>query len=368
MITIRGRNVNHLFVAGLHELASGGRRASSRAGDVCVMACPVMSVYERPTERVLFDEKRDANPFFHLMEGLWMLSGSNDPAFLDHYIHDFGSRFADGGVIHGAYGHRWRTALGFDQLDQIVRMLTDDPGSRQAVLQMWDASEISDAWQGGIDGGRISGSEDLTGSWKDRPCNTHCYFRVREPTLAEQQERNGEKKLLDMTILCRSNDVIWGAYGANAVHFSMLMEYVAGRLGCGIGTMFQFSNNYHGYVDALDKIGDPSELRVSTLYDTDAVSAMPMGDRWDEWDNDLYKFMAWHESIWNSPSDCQELIPRGGFRNSWFDHVACPVAMSNWLRKQGRMQEALAIADKIEAHDWHQACRSWLLRRKGAEA
>ena len=31
-----------------------------------------------PTKELLFDPDRDANPFFHFMEGLWMLAGFND--------------------------------------------------------------------------------------------------------------------------------------------------------------------------------------------------------------------------------------------------------------------------------------------------
>ena len=41
---------------------------------------------------------------------------------------------------------------------------------------------------------------------------------------------------LQMTVHCRSNDIIWGTYGANAVHFSILQEYVAARIGVDLGT------------------------------------------------------------------------------------------------------------------------------------
>ena len=230
MIVLAGTNVNDLYTQGITLIQENGKPDKSRAGDVLVMPCPVMSVYEKPMERVLFDQRRDANPFFHLFEGLWMLSGSNDVDPLTHYVKDF-SRFAeDDGVIHGAYGYRWRTEFGFNQLDVIVQKLRTNPQDRQAVLQMWDCSMC----------------DDLTLDWKDRPCNTHCYFRARD----------GE---LDMTIMCRSNDIIWGAYGANAVHFSMLLEYMAGRIGIRVGKMYQFSNNYHAYVNMLEKVGTPKD-------------------------------------------------------------------------------------------------------------
>ena len=46
------------------------------------------------------------------------------------------------------------------------------------------------------------------------PCNTAIYFKVREGKL-------------NMTVSNRSNDVIWGTFGANVVHMSILQEYVA---------------------------------------------------------------------------------------------------------------------------------------------
>lgn len=355
MKVLRARNVNDLYVQGLELLATDGKRSESRAGPVVVAPWPVMSVYERPMERVLFDPARDANPFFHLMEGLWMLAGRNDAKFLDRYIKDFGSRFAEkDGTIHDAYGHRWRDALNsVDQLEVIVGKLCANPNDRQAVLQMWDAGD--------------DGMSDLTGDWKGRPCNTHIYFRVRT-ILPWGAGDTLTYPVLDMTICCRSNDIVWGAYGANAVHFSMLMEYMAGRIGCAVGTMYQMSNNYHGYLDVLDKLGDPSQLPDSDYYDraVDPVMAMPMAENWNEWDNDLRKFMRWHDWLYDQTSEFTDISVgvTNTTENSWFMGVAVPVAQANWLRRRNRAQEALEMVDRIDAADWRAACKSWLLGRQ----
>ena len=218
MRTIHARNVNDAWTQAVQMMLEEGRCEDSRAGPVLVMPCPVMTVYAKPCERVLFDRVRDANPFFHLFEAMWMLAGRNDAEFLNLFVKDFGARFAQSnGTIHGAYGFRWREHFGFDQLDFIVKQLKENPGNRQAVLQMWDTGYAMDL---------------VVKDWKDRPCNTHVYFRIRDLHL-------------DMTICCRSNDILWGAYGANAVHFSFLQEYMAGRIGCAVGLMYQFSNNWH---------------------------------------------------------------------------------------------------------------------------
>jgi hypothetical protein len=111
-------------------------RSPSRDGDVITIEEPVTITYENPRERVLFNAARDANPFFHLYEALWMLAGRDDIAPLVWYVSDFGRFSDDGKRQHAAYGYRWREQFGFDQLDWIVSHFKKDPTSRRVVLQM----------------------------------------------------------------------------------------------------------------------------------------------------------------------------------------------------------------------------------------
>lgn len=340
MIVIEGRNVNELWKQGFDILDWCGRLCDTRNGTALVSDTPVMSVYQSPTERVLFDPVRDANPFFHLMESLWMLAGRRDAAFLNRYVGDFGDRFGEtDGNIHGAYGHRWREAFGFsDQLEDVIHKLCANLNDRQAVIQMWDASDRNN---------------DLTGDWKDRPCNTHLYCRIRGG-------------VLDLTVCCRSNDIVWGAYGANAVHFSMLQEYLAGRIGVGVGTMYQFSNNWHGYTQVLNKVR-PSESHLDPYAVAD-MHPMPIASRWEEWDADLTRFMAWHDNVlWASNTGCEvdahDLYSRETYANAWFAEVAASVAIANYRWKTKEKHSALNWARNIAAPDWAAACSSWILRR-----
>jgi thymidylate synthase len=176
-----------------------------------------------------------------------MLEGKNDTASLDRYIKDFGGRYAEtDGTLHGAYGYRWIHGFGFNQLDVIVKRLEDNPNDRQCVLAMWDATN--------------NGEDDLAGVWKDRPCNTHVYFRLRN------------KKELDITVCCRSNDMIWGAYGANIVQFGVLHRYMAARLEAEVGVYYQISNNYHAYLNVFA----PLSMRIQKL------STPPDGRKWTQ--------------------------------------------------------------------------------------
>lgn len=369
MRILRSRNVNGLFYDGMHLLDEVGVSEASRAGPVVVAPWPVMSVYERPCERVLFDARRDANPFFHLMEGLWMLAGRNDSAFLNRYVSDFGARFGEkDGTIHDAYGARWHSTFGFDQLDVIVEKLRANPVDRQCVLQMWDARPSHLHQDFGI------GCDDLLGDWRGRPCNTHAYFRVRDvayrdPPVTDQNSAEWEAriardggKVLDMTICCRSNDAVWGAHGANAVHFSMLQEYVAGRVGVGVGTMYQLSNNYHGYEDALRKIGELTELSGDDPYENGEMAAVPMAMRWDDWDMDLGLFMQWHD---NELGVTQNSVTNLSLNvvNEWFISVAAHAALARWEWTNGFKSSAIKTTEQIAAPDWRRACVEWMKRR-----
>jgi thymidylate synthase len=377
MRILEGRNVCDLLPLGLDLLVHEGVLEQTRDGPALVVPWPVTSVYERPTERVLRSARRDANPFFHLFEALWMLAGRNDAESLSRYVSDFGLRFAEpDGRIHGAYGHRWRYALGHDQLDAVVGKLRVNPQDRQAVIQMWDGRRETKTLS--FSGGALDtdcGDNDLLGDWRDRPCNTHVYLRVRNDIKANihppPQPRDPRDRelitghVLDLTVLCRSNDIVWGAYGANAVHFSFLQEYLAGRIGVGVGRMDQMSNNYHGYVDTLDRIGDPVPLMEEpNPYEKresyNCWTTAPIGVDWEDWDNELRYFMSWHDALWSSSGLAPYLYVS---KNTWFVLTAAPLARANYCRVMRNFDKAVMHAQHIDAPDWRGACVEWLERR-----
>src|SRR4051812_29373079 len=187
MHIIVANNVNEALSEGLNWLKAAGVRSPSRNGDVLVSPVPVVTEYAYPTERVLFSPLRDANPFFHFFEALWMLAGQRDLTWPLYFNKGFGAYSDDGVTLHGAYGYRWREWFGVDQLELIVNDLSASPDSRRAVLAMWDGEfDLEKAAEGG----------------KDVPCNTTAFF----------DRRDGR---LNMMVCCRSNDIYWGAYGAN---------------------------------------------------------------------------------------------------------------------------------------------------------
>lgn len=294
----------------------------SRTGRVLVSRVPVTTLYENPTRRVLLDPRRDANPFFHVVESLWMLAGWDHPYPLDIFVRDFGARFAEDGVVHGAYGMRWRDALGYDQLDVIVAKLRKNPQDRQCVLQMWDATAYCD---------------DLRGDWKDRPCNTHAYFRVNDGRL-------------DMTVCCRSNDAVWGAYGANAVHFSILQEYLARRIGVAVGCYWQVSNNFHVYLDVWEKINAKPRVAGQLSRMPKDYTPEPLDLRYEDEIGDFVDFV-------------QSGAAFPAFRSSWLKSTAANLVRAHRSFKEGDLAEAMSWAQNISDEGWRLAAKQWLERR-----
>lgn len=327
--TITVRNVNEALPRGLQLLECLGIGETSRNGTVIVFPDPVVTEYSRPWERVLFSQVRDANPCFHLMESLWMLGGRNDLAFLQEFVSTFGQFSDDGVTLHGAYGHRWRTHFDIDQLGWLVEELKQNPDSRRAVLQMWDATaDIPKLSEGG----------------KDVPCNVTAFF-----------DRRGG--VLNMTVCNRSNDMIWGAYGANAVHFSFLLEYMAAAVGVPMGKYRQFSNNLHVYPGNIGA----EKMRVMkeedgerNPYSSLEVYALPLVD---EPATFLLELGAWFE--WGGE-------PPEGYvwANKFLSRVASPMLRWWRFRKRGMTSEAWEAVNDIAAPDWRRACIEWSNRRE----
>lgn len=351
MNIIKATNVNEALVKAMIKFSAlekelgddthcaRGRRISPRGQETLELDGTVMTVYENPMERVLFHPDRDANPFFHLMESLWILAGSNDVEFLKFFNSRMSEFSDDGKIFHAPYGYRLRYSQSLfhnqraviDQIQSVCEMLQKDPDSRQAVMQIWEA---------GL---------DLNTESKDIPCNDMIFAKVRDGKL-------------NITVCNRSNDVLWGAYGANVVQFSMLQEYMAAWIGVGVGTYIQVSDSFHVYTNnpLYEKLKD---LRVPfDLYETPSIEPFPlvtMDIR--AWGNQLKTFMIEARHAMGPI----QLMPASIFAHSdpFFAEVAVPMFNAYVCHKNKQKGVALMWAGYIAASDWRYACEEWLSRR-----
>lgn len=314
MLEITGYNVTHALEEALIKMPIFGVREESRNGPVLTSLAPALITIYRPNERVLVDYRRDANPFLHLAEFVWMLAGSDDVRFLEQFskrMRDYADPNTH--ILHGAYGRRWRYHYRRDQLLAVREMLALDKGTRRAVLGMWDPAYDLDLHA-------------------DLPCNTHIYFRVVSNTL-------------EMTVCNRSNDLIWGCLGANAVHMTYLHELMARSIGVAQGVYRVFTNNLHMYVDRPD-------------FDK-MLAAPPLRDCYQgQSRRNPFPVLQSSESMEDLISDSEDYLrDRTGFRTRWMRNVFHPAMISFQDRKP---------MWQIEAEDWRLACTEWIERRNVA--
>lgn len=324
------KDVNHALMTALTWFGNGVVRTRDievRGSVVKEAEGIFITVYEDPTRRVMLVPERDANPFFHLFESLWILAGRQDVAWLSQFNSNIANYSDDGVNFHAPYGYRLRSCgiSAMDQISELIKLLENDRNTRRAVLSIWDPAL------------------DLNTDSKDIPCNDMLFFSIRNNKLY-------------MTVCNRSNDMIWGAYGANVVQFSMLQEYIAGMVGVELGTYTQMSNNMHVYIDnpqyKLLKGIAPSRIGMYPEYG--GPRSMPIMNVPGKWNEDLKVFM------WYTTTSYPVKIPK--FRNAWFGDVAIPMYLV-WKRHKTD-KEGYRNLEKIKAPDWRQAAYNWINKRE----
>lgn len=320
------RNVNELFSEMFWRLRSANFiNEYSRNGPVIRFPEPVMTTINRPQERVLFHENRDANPIFHLMESMWMLAGRRDVAFVQQFNSKIGQYSDDGENFNAAYGYRLRHHFGNDQLLNAIELLKADKSTRRVVLQLWDPA-------------------DLTKQTKDMACNVEIILSV-----------NFGK--LDMLVLNRSNDMWYGYAGANPVHFTVIQEFVANAVGIPMGVYRTFSNNLHLYTDLYDAtsyLESPPDPAHYDGYGQGVKTSTVVDIPWRKWLEDCELF-------------CKYPFEPIFYGSRFLRETAHPMAMVSYTRKN-KLGDGMVYAERIEAEDWCIATKQWIARREKAKS
>lgn len=249
-----------------------------------------------------------------------MIAGKRDVGFVELFNSNMRTYSDDGEVFNGAYGYRWREYFGYDQLSTAAELLKRNPNTRQVVVAMWDAYE------------------DLGSKSVDLPCNVMVLFRIV----------NGE---LNMTTFNRSNDLIWGLLGANAVHLTVLHEYMGAMVGIPLGPWYHCSNNLHVYEKHWHLLLDQVEKDSFNWEYQPYPTRIPIDNP-----DDFYE-------------DCLDLCDGkvDYFVTPFFDGVVAPVVQSWQAWKAGNREEAVRLAQCIEADDWRIAVTEWYGRRMANE-
>jgi thymidylate synthase len=163
--------------------ASHLRSQGSRLGPTREISQAVFAI-ENPRQRWVHSRTPPANIALALAEVVWIVAGRSDTRFLSAWSKSYLQYVSKASHQHDAYGHRLRSHFGVDQLTRAAAVLSNNPQTRQVVLQLWDASMDLPLADGSPANANI-------------PCNVLSMLKVRDGHL-------------EWTQILRSNDFFRG--------------------------------------------------------------------------------------------------------------------------------------------------------------
>jgi len=194
---------------------------------------------------------------------------------------------------------------------------------------------------------------DLDHVGKAVPCNLTVTFQIQDG-------------VLNMVVFCRSNDIVWGCYGANAVHFSFLLEYVAVNIGVRIGTYTQVSVNWHAYVDHWHQVCDIQPCANPYLVN-ESVRHLPIAEP-VSFDRELNNLLICEEQ--GFPSEMSSYPSGFQFEDEWWNTIyAMLTAHARWRSAPYPQRTELALKELSRSEvpqdaDWIVAAKQWIERRQ----
>ena len=188
-------------------------------------------------------------------EVAWYLLGTKDVSFIREYA-PIWDKFVeeDGFTVAGAYGHRWRSHFGRDQIEDAIATLQDNPTDRRVAVFAWDP-----------------GADGLGQPSKNVPCPMGFTFSIVDGRL-------------NSAFIIRSSDVFVGL-PYDVMGHALLMLAMATSIGGlkGLGTMSVTLAHPHLYgvhrqmaYDSL-QTQDPQDSRVMPSWSVEQIEENPHG-------------------------------------------------------------------------------------------
>lgn len=245
------RNATFAFIGELGQIGKAGRPVVVRGKGTSEILARTVTL-ETPAERFITVPGRGNDVFAAIAETMWVIAGRNDVGFLSRYLKR-ATQFSDDGLTwRGGYGPRLRNWNGVDQINEVRQLLGRDPNSRRAVAVLFNPGE------------------DFVET-ADVPCNNWLHFVQREGRL-------------DLNVVVRSNDILWGFSGINTFEWSVLQEMMAFWLGLTVGRATFFISSLHLYDDPERRAQAARSLKGfqgTSGYDR-GWSGAPFETRWEE--------------------------------------------------------------------------------------
>lgn len=242
---IREDTLDDLMNVTLDTLVREGTRETASRGEF-VEAVGCHLVLTNPLARLSRSENR-GKLFSALGELFWYLSKDTKLSFIEHYIPRVYAKESDDGIrVRSGYGDRIFSFRGYDQLRNVTTLLTEKRTSRRAVIQLFDA-------------------EDLSQPFKSVPCTNSIQFLIRD-------------NKLHAIVSMRSNDAYLGL-PHDVFTFTMIQEIVARTVGADLGTYHHFAGSLHLYESERE---DAERYLRERWQSKISMPEIPNGDPWAE--------------------------------------------------------------------------------------
>lgn len=270
MSTYRGKTISSIYEQLMTDVITDGRLSNPRGKWTKSLSNVCLELENSVQNKFLIIPGRQLNYAFAMAEVLWILAGRGDIEYIGFYNKAMAKYLDDkkGDIdyktmktthdLHASYGKRIRRAgydesmsyldfdenkfrgidpvddraklqkllypdgIEVDQFQMVYNKIQDDVNTRQAVVTLWDYRK------------------DNFIKCADHPCNTQLMFEVEDGGL-------------NLTVIRRSNDIVWGL-PYNIVQFSSVQEYMASWLGLKAGRYCEYINNLHIYTEEYPEL------------------------------------------------------------------------------------------------------------------
>jgi len=208
---------------------------------------------------------RNPVPGIGAVEACQLLGGVTTPDTVIAVGPQFKSDAEDDGKFYGSYGTRTD-----GQYDAVIKKLTNDASSRQAVVTLWDPAKDNEPGK------------------RDYPCTVMHQFRIRDGRL-------------NMSVYMRSNDVWLGA-AYDFFQFTRVQIAIASVLGVEPGVYAHHVGSLHIYETNVEA--------AESLSKTDSKKSAPpiVGESWDTIRLSARRILSATQSdtIYNSLNDAEK--------------------------------------------------------------
>lgn len=166
-----------------------------------------------PTDRDIKTPWRKWSKTYAEREWAWYVSRDCSVSEIKKHAPIWDKMHNGDNIVNSNYGWQWNRN---EQLELTIQQLSNNPNTRQAWISIFDGKEKSEYAY-------------------DTPCTIAIGFDIKPGS-----------KNLDMTVIMRSNDLIYG-FCNDQYCFSKLQEYVAKRLHRPVGTYTHIAHDLHIY-------------------------------------------------------------------------------------------------------------------------